>query len=353
MPSSYPDFGLLRWHIRQLFSPMLGDKQVSVLRPSTFGPHSLSFFFKEIWDAELDVRARYTVTNIALYKQPPSGNNLAEHEFLIAEVSRRINSYHSATMYLVVERELTSDAGSEQALSTSPNTSSSISPSDMMECVHYRARATLLARRSATQVASYTFGKFPVVEFLRIVHMVSQHTPKHQLIGAMCFWYNTMIGTIAMTHFGSVGKLRYLTGARRPEVIREGCWREDSQAINEKYAKAREDDPEPLGPRGLEQAALKEETARLKEETARIRERTARREEEIALIKEERALIKEESARIKEETVRIKEEAARVDEEAVERERLQEEIRSLRAQLSLAGANGAQLVSDGGDYTNH
>jgi hypothetical protein len=285
-------------------------QRIHSLKPST--PEGPNYFFDDICDAEKALRDLYTVTKIHWYKQNAASNK-AEHEFLIAEVTRRIDSLCSEKVYLVVERSPSSDAGIKRVVQTSVKTSHPIFAWDKMHCVDDPTRTALLTDRSIDHpLGSYPLYNFPILEFLRMVHVISHHSPEYQLNGAMCYWYAAMIAGLARIHFAPNGDLRRPTGAgtfKGFNAFRQSDWEADFAVINEKYIEAKRIDPDPVGPRRLQQlereAVLKQETANAKEEAARER----------ALKEEERAL----------------------------KEAAQDEVRSLRAQLRRAGATGTQL----------
>jgi hypothetical protein len=283
-------------------------------------------FFDHICDASKDLRALYTVTEIVCYKQTVSGNK-AQHEFLVAKVHRAADNH---TVYLVVERGPTWEAKPKQVLKT-VDTSKFVPAWDYMQCKDHSAHKALITERAATDIGSFPFRSFPVLEFLRMVVIVTNYKPDYQLNGAMCYWYMEMIARLATTHFGGQdGNWRRLPGAGTLggiNVSDQDRGEDDFAAIDRKYIEEKMNKPDPISRRREEEADQKKETAR-----------------ERALKEEERAL-KEQS---------MEREAARAEEAARERalkEAAQDKVRSLEAQLRRAGATGTQL--DFGSWSLH
>jgi hypothetical protein len=325
-------------YIRRIFSLMPELERILPLKPHLRDRPNV--FFEHICDAPKDLRALYTVTEIVWYKQLTSGNK-AEHEFLVAKVHRPADNH---TVYLLVERGPTWEAKRKQVMKT-VDSSRFVPAWDDILCIDHSAHTALLTERVVNRLGSSPFPSFPVLEFLRMVHIVTNYKPDYQLNGAMCYWYAEMIAHLAMTHFGGpdsnsgrptgAGKLRGVN------VFRESRWKEDFAAINGKYIEAKTIDPDPISLRRVQEAKQKEETARER----------ALKEEERALKEEERAL-KEEERALKEQS--MEREAARAEEAARERalkEAAQDKVRSLEAQLRRAGATGTQL--DFGSWRLH
>jgi hypothetical protein len=283
----------LWWYIRRIFSLMPELETILPLRPNLRGrPND---FFDHICDASKDLRALYTVTEIVCYRQPASGNK-AEHEFLVAKVHRAADNH---TVYLLVERGPTWEAKPKQVLKT-VDTSKFVPAWDDMRCNDHSAHTALITERAAYPLGSFPFRSFPVLEFLRMVVIVTNYKPDYQLNGAMCYWYMEMIARLAMTHFGGQdGKWKRPRGAGRlggVSVLGQDRCEDDFAAIDRKYIGEKMEKPDPISRRRKEEADQKKETAReraLKEESM---EREAARAEEAVrerVLKEEERALKE------------------------------------------------------------
>jgi hypothetical protein len=164
-----------------------------------YGPN---YFYDDICDAEETLRSLYTITNIRWFKQG-AATNKAEHEFLVAEVTRRDGLGYRERVYLVVERSPSSDAGFKSVVKSSVKTSHPVSVMDEMHCIDDQAYTTLLTDRCCQEpLGSYPFSAFPILEFLRMVHLVSHMSGVYYIImreRALC----KVIGIDAQTHHGA------------------------------------------------------------------------------------------------------------------------------------------------------
>ena len=271
----------LRWYIHKLLTLMASTPPPTHILPfETLGPQS---FFNHICDTSQEIRNQYFVHSIRWYKQP-SG---AEHEFLIACLSD--------SHFILVERgkgnrQLPGSGGTISAFASSQSLPSSEAclAKDSLYAMRDTSLATLLVERkceSTGLLMEYEFRDFKLLEFARLVNIISTNRPNYQIDGSMCYWFASMVVAVAKAEFhgrlkGSKANLK-LAGKNKGLPVYTANENEINK-IRSIYDEARRHDPEPLGPRevsnqrNIAEIRAKAEDLRLRElqaaEDLRLRE---------------------------------------------------------------------------------
>ena len=157
------------------------------------GSSSGRSFFAAMCDVPIDDMAHCHVRRLTMYKK--RGN--FEHEFVVAELTN--------AAYLLVERLMPESTPSNKIASTSPGSSSSITksiPADDRASIYPTKDATFTNAVSTVDlVHNYTFTRFPVLEFSRIIAAISDYSGNYMFKYTMCYWYASMITALATQLF--------------------------------------------------------------------------------------------------------------------------------------------------------
>ncbi|KAF8518090.1 hypothetical protein JB92DRAFT_3142156 [Gautieria morchelliformis] len=291
--------------------------------PST----SPASFYTGVCDIPSSERSVYIAKEIKWYKEKEG----SRHEYLVARLQRKRGS---RVGFAVVERGLSPSASVVRFSSTSspPSLSEQATASDRISC--YGSKEDILNRRvnNDTLLATYTFPDLSLLEFSRLVKIVSEHGHNYPTNTAMGCWFSAMIMEVARRQFSPRHPNKIpvpagpFTGAGKDMCfsLMTPQWTEDFAIIEQKYKDDRSADPDPLD---IYQQAIRKETAEHEQEVAKVREETAKRiEQETAEYEQEMAKIKEETAKIKEETAKYLQEIAKLEQEiAKQKETLREE----------------------------
>lgn len=172
-----------------------------------------------------------------------SSTSPSEHEFLVAQVERP----RVATVYLILEGTPIRD---NNVIPPSGYYFGDLSALDTVKCLRLSDLTELIASRTANEIVAYYFPKFPILDFMRIVHMVSLYRETHKTDDTTSHWYASTIVGIARQSFGSCGRspfgqvgqfLRLKTHTIDPIE-------EEAAEIGQKYIAARTAVPDPVGP---------------------------------------------------------------------------------------------------------
>ena len=331
--------------IRRLFLPMADSDSILILDAPY--PHVSEYFFNEICNVSADVRSKYFVTELAWYKQRPSSSS-SEHEFLVARVKGPKADW---TSDLRVERVPAPEAPWKKVvLTASPSLKSGdVSALDTVECLGSARRTEL--NDSNDRVATLAFSDFPILEFVRILHVISHHNQNYSLDNTTCYWYVSMVVAIARRHFSNTGDNPSSRAGRFKGIKAHTIDPQKEEDMDVKYVAAREADPHPIGPREERARAALEERERELRAEAEERERELRaeaeRERKLRAEAEERERAsneRERESRAAEEREReLRAEAEERERAANERERaanererrMAEQVMALQRQLSM------------------
>ncbi|KAF8489939.1 hypothetical protein JB92DRAFT_3129159 [Gautieria morchelliformis] len=221
-------------------------------------------------------------------------------------------------MFTTIERGPATSANQVQVSSTSSPSvlSKEISAYDLITCL---SQEDVNRRITGDNLlATYIFPELPLLEFFRIVRIVSQYRPNYELDSTMCYWFSGVIIEVARRRFVPHHPGNRPVSADPPRgagyytVIdtMTSQWTKDYNIIEQIYEDDCSTNDNPIGPQL---------------ELARQRERDARDEgvqQGLQQGEQERGA-------------------------AAERERaLIAEVRSLQAQLRRGGATGAMNVTD-------
>ena len=251
-------------------------ESISILEaPSTRPP---KYFFDDICDTDPQARNQHFVTSLVWYKERGS----PEHEFVVAHLNN--------SRVLRVERAPDQAANSNQVLFTSSSSSSKhVAADDTVRVIDNSTLASYVNSGFADQLAQYKFHDFRILEFARLVGIVSKHSPDYKLNGTMCYWFSSTIMAASKSLFhgrghppspraGKIGSLRAHTDD--PSEIAE---------IMTKYNEAKKADPDPIGPREArhrrEEEATQEHLRYLSEQLKQAQERVRRLSEENEALK--------------------------------------------------------------------
>ena len=137
--------------------------------------------------------------------------------------------------------------------------------------------ATLLMEQkcqSTGLLMEYKFCDFKLLEFARLINIVSMNQPNYQIDGSMCYWFASMVVAIAKAEFH--GRLKGSKANSKLAGKNKGLpvYTANQNKINKIrsiYDEARCHDPEPLGPREVSNQCNIAEI-RAKAEDLRLRE---------------------------------------------------------------------------------
>ncbi|KAF8479360.1 hypothetical protein JB92DRAFT_3044656 [Gautieria morchelliformis] len=222
-----------------------------------------SRFYDMVCDVPITDRPVFVVTEIRWYKQRTS----LEHEYLLARLQRRGSSQ---AMFATIERGPSTSANQFQVSSTS-------SPSFLSKDVYAYDLITCLSKDDMERritgdnlLATCTFTGLRLVEFSRLVHIVSQHETNYQVNTTMCYWFAAAIMEVAKSRFSRPRTDNSPVPAYSPPRG-AGCysfintvtseWTNDFRKIEQKYEDNKFVDPNPIGPE-RERAIQREDEAR-------------------------------------------------------------------------------------------
>jgi hypothetical protein len=236
-----------------------------------------------------------------LYKE----TSQSHQEFVVAELSN--------SSALVVERRL---APREQSISTL--SASSPSPSTSIDLAYDTVQlfsptsnkfTSRLASTPAEKIGHYAFNSFPVLEFARLVNVMSKQKPQYVLDTSISYWYASTIVAISVAEFGDG------TIDSTPSRL-VGSWNghklmirvEDIEVMRNAYVQARAADPEPIGPiEAKYRRQLKTWETEAKDEDAKLKELEELRQQDRAKLKELEELRQQDRAKLKESQQEIEE----------------------------------------------
>jgi hypothetical protein len=254
--------------IHNLFlSLMSGDDQaaptfVFLERDRPFHPVS---FYSRVCDVPSTNRAVFVVTEIRWCKER-SGK---EHEYLAVQLQRRGGF---RVFFAVVERGPSASANVFQASSTSlpSSISKQVSASDRISCLNQEDCDRRVNRDIL--LATYTFPGpgLPLLEFSRLVKIVSEYSENYQLNSTMCYWFSAMVMEISRRQFfprdqnnrpvpaglpKGAGYYKKILSTSSPQ------WTKDFDIIEQKYKDDKSADPVPIS-RQQQEAERKVQEAR-------------------------------------------------------------------------------------------
>ncbi|KAF8479358.1 hypothetical protein JB92DRAFT_3149511 [Gautieria morchelliformis] len=272
-----------------------------------------SRFYDMVCDVPITDRPVFVVTEIRWYKQRTS----LEHEYLLARLQRRGSSQ---AMFATIERGPSTSANQFQVSSTS-------SPSFLSKEVYAYDLITCLSKDDMQRritgdnlLATCTFTGLRLVEFSRLVHIVSQHETNYQVNTTMCYWFAAAIMEVAKSRFSRPRTDNSPVPAYSPL--------EGRGVTQQKYEDDKFVDPFPIGPE-RERAIQREDEAR--EEGLQRGLQQGKRE---------RAALLAEMAK------RDQEAADRAQKLIEEAANATEAFRALQAQLRRGGGTGAMNATD-------
>jgi hypothetical protein len=217
------------------------DELPNILILQIQSDHTPRFFFDTLCEADPDARSQHYVRRLTLYKETSN----TQHEFVIADLSNSSS--------LLVERRPEKRASQISILSTSspsPSTSTVLA-NDVVQCIPSPTTLTnRLKSCPANILGRYTFKNYPVLEFARLVSVISTQKPRYVINSSMCYWCASTIVAISVAEFGDG------TIDSTPSRL-AGSWNgykfmirvEDIEVMRNAYVQARAADPEPTGPR--------------------------------------------------------------------------------------------------------
>ncbi|KAF8480683.1 hypothetical protein JB92DRAFT_3149294 [Gautieria morchelliformis] len=277
--------------IHNLFLSIMADNPGPAI-PLTFYPGLQlipSRFYDMVCDVDITERLVFVVTELRWYKQRIL---TSEHEYLVARLQRRGGS---RAMFAKIERGPSRSANQLQISSTS-------SPSVLGKEVCAYDLITCLSQDGINSytvgdrlLETYRFPEVPLLEFFRVVRLVSQYRDEYELNNTMCYWFVGVIVEVARRlfvphHPGNSYNPPRGAGQYMFINLMTPQWTTDCNDIEQNYRREKLVKPDPVGPQE-EQARERERNAReqgLQEGAAR--ERAAAEGRERALIAEVRSL---------------------------------------------------------------
>ena len=238
-----------------------------------FVPH---YFFHQLCNLPTKVRKELAVTKITWFKESSS----SEHEFLIAQVER---PSVKKTVYLLVERAPAPDAKWKQVVSTSSPPSlrlGDVNALDTLQSLDKSMSDDLIVSRSAYEIAKYTFSGFTLLEFARIIHIISEHRLNYTIGNATCYWYASLNLAIARRHFRNEGGDLSNQAGRFKGIQAYTIDVREVAEVSQKYLDAWNRDPEPVGQQQQELRAERERRRAAEEREREVRREAGERERE-------------------------------------------------------------------------
>ena len=324
---------ILGWYIIRLLT-LISSTPPPITYILPLGTLTSQSFFDRICDASQETRNRYFVKSIKWYRQS-SG---PEHDFLVACLS---NSHFVLVEPGKSDRRL---PGLGKFISTFASSQSLLSSEaclakDNLRTVEDLSLTALIEERiyesTTSLLMEHKFRDLKLLEFARLVNIVSKNQQNYQIDGSIYHWFASMVVAIAKVEFhgrlkGFKANLK-LAGKNKSLTVS----RADQNEVNEIrsiYVKARCHDPEPLGPREISnQRKITELKAKIEAELHRERQETEDRLEEKRQEAEEKQQEAEDRLEAKRQEAEDRLEAERQEAE-VKQQELLEEIAALKRQ---------------------
>ncbi|KAF8465640.1 hypothetical protein JB92DRAFT_3062552, partial [Gautieria morchelliformis] len=256
-------FGSLWNFIHNLFLSLMSDNERPVPPFVSVEPVlNPAAFYNRVCDVPITDRLVFVVREIKWYKQRTS----VAHEYLLARLQRRGGS---RAMYATIERGPARSANQVQVSSTSSPSvlSKDVSAYDLITCL---SQEDMDKRITGDRLlATYMFTELPLLEFFRIVRIVSQYSPNYELDSTMCYWFSGVIIEVARRQFDPHHPGNRPVSADPPRgagyytVINTmtSQWAEDYNIIEQIYKHDSSTNENPIGPQ-LELIKQRERDAR-------------------------------------------------------------------------------------------